>query len=440
MAHTNELAAPRGLGPPKGKSIQVGGGFTLRWSSRAGENGRKLIARKSDRIRLHAAGVHGFLDYFGSMHGREAQAAEWGDLQVGNEVLHPGNAVVGNGIFPAREKAGNDFISAKGFTIGLTLTQRGKICGHDLRQERGTNGAVGCGSQDAANGAGQPMHGAESSVGQGESAKQTREGHVFTGAVVAAVIIGGAQRARGAGDAVPTKGVGYGIGARADKGFDELGECIEPGAGGEARRQAVRQFRVHDGDSRQHERTAEADLDAMLGRRKNGVAGDFRAGAGGGGNGNERRGRFCERPAAPDDLKIIEKFAAVGKQGGNGLAGVNGAAAAEGDDEVAAFTRCQCQTVANGLDFRLAACGEDDGVHLLFAQKFEQRLGAKRVMSGDDQSAPAKFGGERAGIADSAGAEDDAIGRRKFKAHIGDGIRARRNLRGHLLTHETDIF
>ena len=129
---------------------------------------------------------------------------------------------------------------------------------------------------------------------------------------------------------------------------------------------------------------------------------------------------------------MIENVTTVGEQGGDGLAGVDGAAAAEGDDEVAAFARGQGHAIEDGLNFRLSRSREDDAIHAILAEKFEQRSGAKGIASGDDQGTPPKFGGKRAGFADSAGAEDDAVGSGEFKAHAGDGIRRRTNRRGHL--------
>jgi hypothetical protein len=397
----------------------------------AGKDGGKFVAGEGNGIRLHAAGIGGFLNQFGSVRGREAVTAEGRDLEMGNERMHPGNSVVSSGGFAADEKTGDDFITAEGFAGRLALTQSREGCLHDVREQRGTNGAVGRG-ENAADGTGQPMHGTEPGIRQGKPAEQTREGHVFAGAGVAAVVKGGAQRTRGKGDAVPTEGIGDRIGACADKGFDELGECIQPGAGREGRGQIAGQFRVDDGDAGQHERTAEADLEAVFGRSKDGIAGDFRTGASGGGNGNKRRGGFCKRLAATDDFKMIKNIAAVGEQGGDGLAGIDGAATAKSDDQIATFSHGQGEAVPDGLNFRLASRREDDAINGVFAQEFEQRSGAKRAASGDDQRATAEFGGERSGLADRAWTENDAIGGCKFKTHAGDDIRGRGNPRGHL--------
>jgi hypothetical protein len=402
------------------------------FSTRTGEDARKFVAGEGDGIGLHAAGVHGLLDHLGSVRRREAVVAKARGLEMGDEVLHPGDSVVSSSGLTASEEAGNDFITAEGFAGWLPITERGEVCVHHIRKQRGADGAVGRGGEDAADGTSESMRGAEPGVRQGESAKQTGEGHVFAGAVVTAIVKGGAQRARSAGDAVAAEGVGDGIGARADKRFDELGEGVQPGAGGEVGRQVAGQLRVNHCDARKHERTAKADLETVFGRSEYGVSRDFGAGAGGGGNGDERSGWFCERPAAADDFKMIKNIAAVGKQGGDGLAGVNGAAAAEGDDEVAMFACGEDEAVLNGLDFRFAVCRKDDGIHAMFAQKFKQGAGAKGVASSDDERAAAEFGGERADIVDDARTEDDAIGGGEFEAHIGDGIRGRENPRGHL--------
>jgi hypothetical protein len=435
------MNCPSRCGPMQLEAELIRGCLWFRqWqSARAGEDVRKFTAGEGDGIRLHAAGVGGFLDQFRIVRRRETVTAQRGNLEMGDERAHPGNSVVGNGGFPAGEKTGDDFVTAESFAGRLTFTQSRKICAHDMREKRGANGAVGRG-QEASNGPGQSMDGTQPCIGQGKSAEQTGEGHVFAGAVVAAVVKGSTQRARGAGDAVPAEGVGYGIGTRADKRFDELGEGIQSGAGGEGRGQIAGQFRINDSNAREYERTAEADFEAVFGRSKDGVAGDFGTGAGGGGNGNERRGRFCKRLATTDDFKVIEKFAAIGKQGGDSLAGVDGAATAKGNYEVATFARGRCETVADGLNFRLASHWKDDVIHAMLAQKFEQRSGAKGVASSDDQGAPAEFGGERAGIADGTPTEDNAIGGGEFKAHIGDDIHVCENRRGQLQLEDGYFF
>ena len=196
-------------------------------SERAGEDVHKFVTGEGDGIRFHAAGVESFLNKFWSVRGREAVTAEGRNLQMSDESSHPGKSLVGNGGFPAGEKAGDNFITAEGFAGRLAFAQRGEICGHDLWKQRGTDGAMGR-RQNAADGTGQAMHGTQPGIRQGESTIQTGEGHVFAGAVVVPIVKGGAQRARGAGDAVPAKGVGDGIGARANKRFDELGEGVQP--------------------------------------------------------------------------------------------------------------------------------------------------------------------------------------------------------------------
>ncbi len=385
-------------------------------SERTRQNFRKFVARQGDGVGLHAAGVGGLFHHFGRVRGREAVTSEQGNLQMGDEGTHPHHSIIGHGGFTAGEEAGDNVITIERFGSRLALAQGGEIHFHDVRQQRGANGSMGRG-KNAADGSGQPVDGAQAGIGERESAEQTRERHVLAGAAVAAIIKGGAQRARGADDAFPAQRIGEGIGARADEGLDELGEGVQPGAGGEGRWQIAREFRVNERDARKHEGTAEADLEAVFGRGKDGVAGDFGAGARGGGDGDERGGGFGERPAAANDLEMVEQVAAVGEHGGDGLAGVERAAAAEGDDEIAMFARSQRDAVPDGLNLRLAGGREDDAVHALFTQQREQRPGAEGVASDDDERAPAESGGEWSGVAEDAGAENDAIGGGKFKPH-----------------------
>lgn len=70
---------------------------------------------------------------------------------------------------------------------------------------------------------------------------------------------------------------------------------------------------------------------------KDGVAGDFGAGAGGGRHGEVRQGRTVERLAAPDHFEVIEQLARLGGHRGDGFGGVDHAAAAEADEEIGFF-------------------------------------------------------------------------------------------------------
>ena len=76
----------------------------------------------------------------------------------------------------------------------------------------------------------------EPGVGEGQAAEQARDRHVFARGDVAAVVVCPAQRTRGAAKAFEAKRVSHWIRARANVGFDQLRERVEPGVRGVFRR------------------------------------------------------------------------------------------------------------------------------------------------------------------------------------------------------------
>ena len=76
-------------------------------------------------------------------------------------------------------------------------------------------------------------------------------------------------------------------------------------------------------------------LTRCVGTGEDGVASDFAAGTGGSGNGDAGGGWVGERASGADDFEVVQRVAGVGEKGGDGLGGIERAAAAEGDDEIA---------------------------------------------------------------------------------------------------------
>ncbi len=81
----------------------------------------------------------------------------------------------------------------------------------------------------------------------------------------------------------------------------------------------------------------QAHFYALIAASDHGIARDLRARAGGGRYGDKGQGRLSKRLAAADDFQVIQRFPGVGGQGGDGFAGINGAAASDGDHNLASI-------------------------------------------------------------------------------------------------------
>ena len=103
---------------------------------------------------------------------------------------------------------------------------------------------------------------------------------------------------------------------------------------------------------------------------------------------------------------------------GDGLAGVQRAAAAEADDEVTLFLLGDLHAALNRLYLRLAWHCEQQRTHPILVKKGCELFGAAGVAAGDDQCAPAKFLCQYSNFAQRARAENDSCGGGKFEAHV----------------------
>ena len=122
-----------------------------------------------------------------------------------------------------------------------------------------------------------------------------------------------------------------------------------------ARRQTEREVGIDQGHLRQHQRTAKARLDAVLGRTENGVAGDLGAGARRSRNRDERQGRNRERLRTPDHFEVVQHFAGIRGERRDRLSGIDGAAAAEPDHDIAAALAQLGHALLDTIDGRFAS-------------------------------------------------------------------------------------
>ena len=203
--------------------------------------------------------------------------------------------------------------------------------------------------------------------------------------------------------------IGERIGARGDERLDELGEGIERGIGGDLAREIARQIRIDERERGQHPGAAQAGLEAVGGRSEDGVARDFGASAGGSRHGDEGKRAMLERPAGSGDFEVVKHIAGVGGERGDSLPCIDGAAAADGHDDVTCFAAGERGSFARGFTGRVASHAEDGG-------GVNQVGPTAGLRSGDQQRTAAKGfrgGGETGG--GRAGAEDNAGGGGKFK-------------------------
>ena len=92
----------------------------------------------------------------------------------------------------------------------------------------------------------------------------------------------------------------------------------------------------------------------MLGRSEHGITRDFTAGAGRGRYCNERQRRDRDRATFSHYLEKLERLASVGSDDGNRFAGVDYAAAANRNHDIAGGVLRLPRALADHLDCRLA--------------------------------------------------------------------------------------
>ena len=120
------------------------------------------------------------------------------------------------------------------------VAQRAHVHGHDVRQKCGAYRAVRR-VEHAADGGGQPVHRAQSRVGEGEAAEKAGQRHVGPRGRVVPVVARPFQRTRHAGDPVPAQRIRHRVRARGKERLDELRQRVQAGRGGDRGWKAVGQ-------------------------------------------------------------------------------------------------------------------------------------------------------------------------------------------------------
>nr|WP_276602971.1 hypothetical protein [Nannocystis pusilla] len=122
-----------------------------------------------------------------------------------------------------------------------------------------------------------------------------------------------------------------------------------------------------------------------------------------------------QRTAAADDLEVVERRAGVAHEGGDRLAGVERAAAADRHHHVA-VAGARGRDAALGVGDRgLAGDREHGHREACGAHVLEDRFDAGPVAAGDDEGAAAVLAGDRADLGGGADSEDDPRGGRQLE-------------------------
>ena len=189
----------------------------------------------------------------------------------------------------------------------------------------------------------QAAHGAER-VGQGMNGAETflkRHGafesahhHLPARAPVGAIRGRNPDCAPPAPETVKRDRLGGRIDRRRHESFETMRYRVHPGRRGETGRQRIGQFRIAQGDARQHMRADDAQLAPLASNDDAGTA-DLRSRSRRGRNGDERRHVAAYPANAALDRGILRQRTGMRGQQAHGLGEIERGAAADGDDAVA---------------------------------------------------------------------------------------------------------
>ena len=217
--------------------------------------------------------------------------------------------------------------------IGNSRFDRVKVDREHVRKERRADGPVRRVEQTADRRR-QTVDRTKAGVRESHPAPEAGKRHIAASVRIVPIANRAFERRGGPPDPFLAEAIGHGRGAAGDVRLDQLSEGVETGAGRDRRRQVRGERRVHDGDPRHEEWTAQADLHAMGPRREHRVARDFAAGSGGRRNGDARKRWRSEALAPADHFEVLEDVAVVCGQARDGLGRVDGAPPADADDDL----------------------------------------------------------------------------------------------------------
>ena len=156
---------------------------------------------------------------------------------------------------------------------------------------------------------------------------------------------------------------------------------------------------------------------------QHGVAGHLRAGTRGGRHGDARQSRFLDRPAGADDLEMIHRIAAAGRQHSGRLGDIQRAAAAEPEHRITAGVGHAVTTSRSRSTDGSSRRRRRRSTMPASASAARTGFGPAGGAAGDHQDPAGPQRRERLGhLADPAGAEPD-VGRNR-EVEAGHGLPA----------------
>ncbi len=234
------------------------------------------------------------------------------------------------------EDAGGRGVLVERVAVRCARLQRLDVDARAGRDQRAAHHAV----RDRVEGAqrrGQAVHRAESALRQRDAGQQRGIGHARACRrhVLRAVFVPGQQAVAHRLEAADGQGIGEGIGAQRHEGLQQLGERVHAVGGDDGRRAARQQVGVDHGVLRHQLVIAERFLEAVRAlHAQHGVLGGLAAGARGGGHGDQRHGRALVGQFRSDPLEVVHDALLHAQQAGDGLGGVQCAAAADAQHHV----------------------------------------------------------------------------------------------------------
>ncbi len=265
----------------------------------------------------------------------EPQGGEAADPQVPAEALDPGDAVLGDRVRATGEPAGHLGEARHRRVPGFPRAQGAEVHGEARTEEGRTQRAVRS-AEGRPGRRREPVDGPQPGVGEAQAAEEARQRQVLPPGGVEALQAGGAQRAGRSPHPLGRQRIRDRVGPDREVRLDELGESVETAGREHRARRAGDEVRVHHGQPGEEVQAPEARLGTSCGEDR--VPGHLRARAGGGGDGHERQRRAGQGTATADHLEVLERvLGPVAGEPGDRLAEVDGAAAADRDDALAAL-------------------------------------------------------------------------------------------------------
>jgi hypothetical protein len=154
-----------------------------------------------------------------------------------------------------------------------------------------------------------------------------------------------------------------------------------------------------------------------LGDVEHGVAGHLGARARRGGDGDERHAGREQRLTPAHQLQVIQDLSRVGEQARHGLPGVDHAAPALGDHQVAALAAGDTGGLVHQMGGGFPAHVEDHRAHAGVTQPLRQRLAPAVGAPQDHEGPTAEVPGQGGDLPGLAATEEDASGGGELECH-----------------------